>query len=313
MTPELAEVVVPIELSGFASHGAGARPTQVYLLTGSRPALIGAGHPAHAAELVGKLAERGVMASDVQRVVVGSWAPEFLGGCRAFPRADVFVLSPDMVRPRAYNAWLDRRRAQFLGVADEVFERVSAWGRADLVQWEAAAFPAVSNHLDFIPLRDGQEVRAGELTLKVIASPGCDPGHALLWSSETRACFAACFEMEGLPLASDAPGAYIAALERALELDPVWLFPGHGRPSADAARTLKRLVKFCSNYLQSAPNMLSKPKTILEIVDADMGYLPESPVPYIEAVLLHRAFIEELAAWGVVRAEGEGLDRRYGG
>ena len=309
MTSELPAPLVRIELDGWSDVASGARTTNVYLVRSERPALIGCGHPAQTQQLTAALADHGVKASAVERVVVNSWAADVIGGRAAFPRADVFVTSPDLTQPRHWNGWRDARRATFLAIADEVFERVDAWGRPELDPWVELAFPSVSNNLDFIPLRAGHTVVAGGLELEVVAAPGPNAGHSLLWCEELGVCFGGDVELDGLPMV-ESPRDYIVSLERAMQLGANLLLPVHGAPGK-ASWTLKRLVRFCSNYLSNAPSILLEPKTVLDVVDEDLGHIPEHPATYVEAVQRHRPFLEELVRSRVLEADGEGLGRTY--
>ncbi len=308
---DLPGALIRVELDGFVPVGAGARTTNVYVAPGPRPALIGAGHPANTPQLLAALEALGFRASDIDRVIVNSWSPEVLGGCAAFVRADIFVTSPDLVAPRQWNSWNAGRRAEFLQVADDVFDRVDAWSRADLEPWLGRAFPSLTNNLEFVPLRTGHTVAAGELELEVVAAPGVHAGHSHLWCAELAACFCGEVEFDGLPTYTESARNYIISLERAMQLEPTWLLPAHGAATDRAMWTLKRLARFCTNYLSNAPATLLKGRTLLEIVDGDLGYLPEHPAPYIESVRQHRSFMEELVSSNVIRGEGEGLDRRY--
>ena len=308
---ELPHPIARIELDRFAAVDGGPRTCNVFVILGDRPALIGCGHPANTAQLVRALRAIDVRPSEIDRVIVNSWSPSVIGGHAAFPQADIFVTSPDLVQPRAWNGWNDARRASFLGVADEVFERVDVWQRADLAGWLELAFPKLTNHLDFVPLRAGHTVAAGDLTLEVIAAPGPNAGHSLLWCAELQCCFAGDLELDGLPLTESAR-EYMVSLERAMELEPTWLMTSHGEPSVRARWTLKRLIRFCANYLSNAPAMLlGGSKSVLDVVDHDLGYLPDHPAVYIDQIRRHRPFLEELVASRVLHAEGEGLSRRY--
>lgn len=302
--------VVRIELDGWSDVGSGAQTTNVYLIEGARPALIGCGHPAQTSQLTSALADLGVKPSAIERVVVNSWAADVIGGHGAFPRADLFVTSPDLRQPRGWNGWRDARRATFLAIADEVFERMDAWGRPELDPWVELAFPALSNNLAFIPLRDGHTVTAGNVELEVIAAPGPNAGHSLLWSKDLGVCFGGDVELDGLP-AVESPRDYLVSIERAMQLNATWLLPSHGEPHGRAKWTLKRIMSFCTNYLSNAPSILLEPKTVLDIVDEDLGHVPEHPATYVEAVRRHRPFLEELVQSRVLEAAGEGLGRTY--
>jgi glyoxylase-like metal-dependent hydrolase (beta-lactamase superfamily II) len=287
------------------------RPSNVFLIAGAEPGLVGAGHPRHADELVARLAEHGVRPSDIRRIVAGSWAADVLGGAAAFPAADLFVTSPDMMQPRAWNQWTDSRRARVLGVADEVLERVEGWTRSELEGWLDLEFPSLTNHLDFVPLRNARRVVVGGLQLEVIAAPGPNPGHSFLWNADQGICFCGDLELDGLPLGVDSARDYLIALERAADLAPEWLLPSHGAPSPSATRTLKRLARFCDSYMSTVPAALREPTTLMELVDRDLGHVPDDAVVYLQTLLRQRPFLEELVSARAISADGAGLDRKY--
>lgn len=309
---EIPGSVTVLQLPGWADVGEGARTTNVYLLEGDSPALVGAGHPVNTDDLVAALAEHDVAASQIRRIVVGSWHPAVLGGVAAFPRADWFVATPDMIAPRHYDTWLDERRAAFVGLVDEILERKADWDRDRLEPWLERAFPRVTDHLDFIPVRTGQLIEAGGLELEVVAAPGPNPGHAVLWNATHELAFTADLRTQGLPAHVSQARDYLVGLERAMDLEPTWMLPTHGAPSPNARWRLKSMLQFCNNFLSNVAMTLVGGKTVLEFVDADLGHPPETLIEYVEEVRRRRPFLEELAASGMVETAGEGLDRRYG-
>ena len=82
-----------------------ARPINVYLFTGSAPALLNAGHPSQQRALAAALREIGVEPSRIERVVSTSWSIDVVGGIAGLPGADLFLLSPDMIQPTRHDDW----------------------------------------------------------------------------------------------------------------------------------------------------------------------------------------------------------------
>jgi glyoxylase-like metal-dependent hydrolase (beta-lactamase superfamily II) len=309
---DLPEGIERVELPGWSEHGEAAKPTSVYLLRGDAPALVGAGHPTQSDALIAALDELGVPASSIRRIVVGSWSPAVLGGVVSFPRADWFVATPDMIAPRHYDTWLDEERATFVGLVDEILERSGEWSREALDGWLERAFPRVTDHLDFVPVRTGQTVQAGSFELEVVSAPGPNPGHSVLWNATHRLAFTGDLQMRGLPAHVESARDYLVALERTMDLEPQWMLPTHGEPTPYARRRLKSMLQFCNNFLSNVAMTLAGGKSVLEFVDADLGYRPETLVEYAEEVRRRRPFLEELAASGMVETSGDGLDKRYG-
>lgn len=310
MAEKLPCGIVRIELPGWFPVGAGARPTNVYLLPGDQPTLVGSGHPAAIRNLTDALRTAGTDASQIHRILCGSWSVDCLGNTSAFPRADVFVGSLDFLAPRHLDECYDTRRARFTDTAAHVIEARCAWSLDELDGYVAARFPRLTNHLDFVPLRAGQFVRATDLELEVVAAPGPHEAHVMFFEPTERVLFCGDFPISGLTTL-DRVDDYLVSLERAMELQPKWLLPTHGTPSERAGWILKRMLRFGNNFLGAVANALGEGKTALEFVDADLGHEPDHPVEYLEALEERRPFLEELAAERLIGAEGAGLSRRY--
>ena len=310
MTDELFGGVAHLELPGWFEVGRGARPTNVYLLGGDVPALIGAGHPATARTLTDALREHGTDPSQIRRVLSGSWSVDCVGAASSFPGADLFVGSLDFVAPRAWDEWADRHRAEITNLAAHAGTHSDTWNPDDLTPYLEARFPRLTNHLEFVPLRGGQFVRAGDLTLEVVAAPGPHEEHVMFFEPEHRALFCGDFVVSGLgPMRR--VDDYLTTLERAIELAPEWILPAHGKPSEHTNWILKRMLRFCNNFLGATANALGEGKTVFEFVDADFGHEPQHFVEYLEAVEERRPFLDELAESRMIGVNGSGPERRY--
>jgi glyoxylase-like metal-dependent hydrolase (beta-lactamase superfamily II) len=95
---------------------------------------------------------------------------------------------------------------------------------------------------------DGDLVRAGGRTLRVLHTPGHAPDHACFFDEESGVLFSGDLAVAGTTVVI--PGSrggsvrdYLASLERVLLLSPSKLFPGHG-PAIDQPATLLR------NYIE---------------------------------------------------------------
>lgn len=291
----------------------GARPVNVYLVAGDAPALIDAGHPAQQRALAAALHDIGTSPSAIERIVCTSWQPDHLGGTTAFPNADTFVFSPDMLQPARYDSWLDTLR----GSMRELFTLVedldgSTDTRDDLDAYLAAFVPRSTNDLRFIPLRNGHVVRAGHLELEVISAPGPDPGHIVLWDAEHERLFSGSLTRDGLPEVIHSVQSYLTAMERALELAPKTLLPSYGVHDAHGVFTLRRSLRFLNNFLSNAPGALAQGPTLLEFVERDMGYVPSDRVRFTATLMAYKAFLDELVRTHNIDAAGSGLTRRYG-
>lgn len=271
--------------------------------------LIGAGQRGTSAQLVEVLREHGFAPHDVRRVIANSWSPDCLGGAREFPRADLLVLSPDMQAPRGWAEWLRSRRDQVAELGAAILAHDSRWSQDELDDYLADNYPRGAAALDFIPIRVGQKVAAGRLMLDVIDASPVAEGACFLHCEQHNALFVGELRLDGLPRVRDTVEAYFTAVDRASQLAPEWVLPLHDVPTARGGWALRLASKFSSNYLSNAATMLMRPRSLYDIVEADLG--PVTLGVMIEGVLSHRPFLEELVKMGVVAAEGDGLQRAY--
>ena len=97
-----------------------------------------------------------------------------------------------------------------------------AWPEQDVawrVQWHA--------------LTDGEMVAAGDSSLAAVHTPGHSPDHLCFWHQESRQLFCGDLAWKGstVVIPSSHGGdvaAYVASLERILQLDPQAMLPAHG-------------------------------------------------------------------------------------
>jgi glyoxylase-like metal-dependent hydrolase (beta-lactamase superfamily II) len=85
----------------------------------------------------------------------------------------------------------------------------------------------------WLPLADGQQVRAGDRALTVVHTPGHALDHVCFWDAEARDLYAG--DMVALGTTIVVPGdrgggmrAYLSSLERLAALGPARIYPGHG-------------------------------------------------------------------------------------
>lgn len=98
------------------------------------------------------------------------------------------------------------------------------------------------------PLEGGQRIEAGDAQIVAVHTPGHAPDHLCFWHEETRTLFAGDLAVKGttvyIPsrLGGDV-AAYIASLERALELRPARLLPAHGPVIDDPVAVLRGYIE----------------------------------------------------------------------
>jgi glyoxylase-like metal-dependent hydrolase (beta-lactamase superfamily II) len=102
-----------------------------------------------------------------------------------------------------------------------------------------ARYPVAWQHL-----ADGDRIDAGDTTIVAVHTPGHAPDHLCFWHEETRTLFSGDLAVQGTSVVIPASGggdleAYVASLQRVLELDPLRLLPAHG-PVIDKPAALLR-------------------------------------------------------------------------
>lgn len=284
----------------------------VYLIEDPYPALINAGHPAHADLLVDALRSRGITPADVERIIATSWRIDIVGGATQFPRADLFVLSPDMKAPRDYELHVEARRQRLTSLATSMAGEVDEFRRQPVDEAIDYFYPRMTRNLRFSPVRNGHFVHAGPLRLEVLATAGPAPGHMALYEADEQLLFCGDFAMSGLPDRIDNTRGYLVSLERLAELPSEQVCPNRGRTFQQGRWTVSRAANFLNNFLSNAPAAFVRAPTVLEFIARDRGTAFDDPVELVLTYELFETLFEELVRTRTVAAEGEGLQRRYG-
>jgi len=314
-TERLGESVVRIALSKAEQIPKPASGTNnVYLLEGDAPALINAGHPSQFDRLCKAVRSCGVEIAEIDRFVYTGWAIDVLGGAKNLPDADHFVRSPDMVRPRSYAEYIERERSDLREFARKLHER-EIFADADYDEIEVfldAYYPPVPAELDFIPVRGGHVVRAGDLECEVVAAPGPGPGHACLYEADRDLLFTGDFSLRGLPRRLADVQSYFVSLERLVELEPERVAPNRGEVRQRGAWALQGAHRFVNSFMSNAPQAMYEQPTLVEFARRDWGYVPERFPRAVLELRVYRRLLEELVRSRMIDAEGEGLDRKFG-
>jgi glyoxylase-like metal-dependent hydrolase (beta-lactamase superfamily II) len=287
--------------------------TNVYLLDGPAPALVGAGHPDQHDALVSALAEHGSSPDDIERVVHPSWDIHTLGGAQLLPRADHFVWSPDLVQPRNYERVLEERRSRLRSMADAAVAVDERWDRAEFDAFLDRYLPRATTEFPVIPVRAGHVIRAGDLALEVVSAQGPHPGHCILLDRTENVAFTGDISMMGLPDLVDDVQAYLLAYERATRLDPELVMPTSGAPRKRGGWALRQAFRFVNNFLENAPLALGSSPTLLEFVERDLGHKPDSLVTWVFALLRYQSLLDELVRAHSIEVEGSGIDGKHYG
>lgn len=162
--------------------------------------------------------------------------------------------------------------------------------------------------IPWLPLADDGRVEIGDVTARVVHTPGHAPDHVCIWHAETGTLFGGDLAIEGssvwIPslLAGDL-AAYLSSLERVIALNPSWILPAHGP-------IIMKPVALLHAYLAH------RRERERQIVDALRHGATSAPAivarvyPELEKGLVPRA--EETVLAHLVKLEREGTARRAG-
>jgi len=97
-------------------------------------------------------------------------------------------------------------------------------------------------------LTDGEQVAAGDSALVAVHTPGHSPDHLCFWHPESRQLFCGDLAWKGStvvipPSHGGDVTAYLASLERILQLDPQTMLPAHGPVIDRPAELLREYIE----------------------------------------------------------------------
>jgi len=157
-------------------------------------------------------------------------------------------------------------------------------------------------------LEDGDVVRAGNLNVTALHTPGHSSDHLCFWLDQDRALFTGDLVLgRGSSMVTYPEGdvaAYIRSLDRLAALKPRMLFPGHWDPVNDA---LGKLSEYRAHRLEREAQILAEvkrgPATAQELTQRVYGgELAEDLVAAAEMTL--RAHLKKLVDDGAVHTRG---------
>ncbi|MEO8482142.1 MAG: MBL fold metallo-hydrolase [Acidobacteriota bacterium] len=99
----------------------------------------------------------------------------------------------------------------------------------------------------WLPVEDGQRLRAGDRDLVAVYTPGHARDHVSLWDESTREAYTGDMVMRpGTVLIPAGKGGnlreYLRSLDRLVALNPLRLFPGHGPTIEDPRRVFEEYI-----------------------------------------------------------------------
>ena len=160
-------------------------------------------------------------------------------------------------------------------------------------------------------LRDGDIVRAGNLNLTALYTPGHSADHLCFLIPEDRAIFTGDLILgRGSSMVTYPEGdvaAYLRSLDKLAALQPRILFPGHWDPVTDAMGAMGKIDEYRRHRLEREAQVLAEvrraPGSPADLTRRVYGELEERLMVAAEMTL--RAHLRKLVDDGVVREQGE--------
>jgi glyoxylase-like metal-dependent hydrolase (beta-lactamase superfamily II) len=150
------------------------------------------------------------------------------------------------------------------------------------------------------PLRDSETVRAGDVLLEAIHTPGHAPDHVCLWHESSRSLF--CGDLASRGTSVVIPGGrggsvreYLQSLERVIALQPAVLLPSHGPAIYDVERTLRHAIDHRLAREQQIVDLLAAAPRSIDALLAAMypAIHPQLQAAARDSVLAHLVKLEE--------------------
>lgn len=157
-------------------------------------------------------------------------------------------------------------------------------------------------------LDDGDVVRAGNLSVTALYTPGHSADHLCFLLADDGAIFTGDLILgQGSSMVTYPEGdvaAYLRSLDRLASLEPRILFPGHWDPVTDA---MARIAEYRHHRLEREAQILAEVRrgegTAAELTRRVYGDLEEKLMVAAEMTL--RAHLKKLVDEGLVREDGE--------
>jgi glyoxylase-like metal-dependent hydrolase (beta-lactamase superfamily II) len=177
------------------------------------------------------------------------------------------------------------------------------WPHAQFLKWPwPGKDPTVPT--GWAAVGDGDRLRAGDVVLDVLHTPGHSPDHLALWHAESRTAFTGDLVVLGSSVVIPASSggsltAYLASLRRLLALRPARFLPAHGPVIDDPEDVVHRYI---AHRHQRDQQVLAAVEDGLETVEAIGARIYPSLTPGMRAMAEEsvRAHLSKLADDGLV-------------
>jgi len=168
----------------------------------------------------------------------------------------------------------------------------------------------------FTTVEDGERIRVGRFTLRVVETPGHSPGHCCLYEENHRLLLSGDHVLEEITPhvglwdeGADPLALYLRGLDKVLSLEVALVLPGHGRPFSDLPR---RVAEIKEHHRERSAHILRAladgPLTAYEIAsrlpwDVDQPWPRLSPTQKYFALSETLAHLRYLESLGLVKKE----------
>ena len=171
------------------------------------------------------------------------------------------------------------------------------WPAVDVHRWPSPDASAC------VPLRDGEQVPAGDLVLEVVHTPGHAADHVCFWEPRSRGLF--CGDMMTATTTIMVPPAarggsrreYLASLQRLAALGPAVAWPGHGPVITDPVGRIAEYLAHRAERERQVLACLNDGVTDLDGIVARV-YADTPPALWPAARLTVEALLEKLGKFG---------------
>ena len=282
----LTRQVAP-DIAVLRQRGSRGLAVNVYVLMGAEEtALVDAGYPGRAGELLAALEQLGVRGSSVERIFYTHTHIDHMGA------------APD------WSQLTDLEHVVWHGAVDYVENwdaengAIMSWGswleeivedpRLAAVFSTRKATPKVIPRRPLSPIRatrEGVSTPAGPYSLEPIFIPGHDPHHVAWWDRSRRVVFTGDAVLAvPTPLCrvmGDDTGQYLSSLARLAELEIDVAYPGHGIPVTHFAPRVERSRQFVEERNQTILDALAGgPMSVCGLAVAEIGEPTRNPTRF---------------------------------
>jgi glyoxylase-like metal-dependent hydrolase (beta-lactamase superfamily II) len=271
-------------------------------------------------ELGAVLSSKGLGFGDVEQIVITHAHPDHFGAAAelaARSGARIVCGLPEvtsLTEPR--DAQTAAAVLVRIGIPDETARSLVASGNAIAERVVGWADPGA-----VVGVLDGELLAAGGRQFQCIVSPGHAAGHLSLWDPSARVLFSGDHLLARIiPVPSLEPGdgsarrrsfvEYLSGLNRFVSLDPIVVFPGHGRAFAEVGVLAARLHAHSRQRAEEIATILHDgPATPFEIARR-LQWQPQG-ARLVMGIANVQGHLDLLEARGRVEPDPEGSVVRY--